>query len=142
MTAPWFCGVVFLELDKVDRATLTRYLQQRYSAKVETHQSAQQADIAISVLETPAYLHSSFQESSALVLKLLTQEQVIEMRIEGARLVSSNLRSRLVSVIASDPRDESNVRTFLLDGEGTSLLELEGGLPEITCRQAKLHDFG
>lgn len=141
MLAPWRCGVAFLEFFDDGKAQLEQYLGQRYGVSRQAIASDSQLDMELAVLNEPAYLHSSFEEGNRLVLKLITAEQVIEARFESPRLVFSDFSSRMVSVIAIDPQPGSSARTLLVDPSGKTLLELEGSRPDITCREARLHDL-
>ena len=145
MTQPWKAGVVFTELEPESQHVLQAYLSQRYGESVLpglSVESDMDSEHEPSVLEKMALLQSSFDEGDVLVLKLLTNDEVMEIRFPGAKVLRSDLSSQLVSRIVTLPTPKGPTRTALVDPNGTTLVELESGSPEILCRGLRTHDLG
>lgn len=143
MTQPWKAGVSFTELDPESQGVLRAYLAQRYGESVLPGLAVdQEPEFEPSVLEKMALLQSSFDDGEALVLKLLTNDEVMEIRFQNARVLQSDLSSQLVSRIVSLPLPEGPTRTALVDPNGATLVEIESGSPEIICRGLRVHDLG
>ncbi len=145
MTQPWRAGISFSDLDPESQSVLHAYLSRRYGESVLpglAGESQPETGFEPSVLEKMALLQSSFDEGDALVLKLLTNEEVMEIRFRGARVLQSDLSSQLVSRIITLQTPEGPTRTALVDPNGATLVEIESGAPEIICRGLRVHDLG
>ena len=89
-----------------------------------------------------AHIGAAIADRDVLVLKLLTNDEVMEIRFPGAKVLRSDLSSQLVSRIVTLPTPKGPTRTALVDPNGTTLVELESGSPEILCRGLRTHDLG
>ncbi len=143
MTAPWRAGVSFSDLDAAGQRAILGFLAQRYGQKVLPGLTPDQvqSDVEPAVLEKVALLHSSFDDGDFLVLKLVTHDEVMELRFRHAQVMQSNLTSQLVARIATQAMAEGSVRTWLVDPNGTTLVEIDSASPEILCRGLRTHDL-
>lgn len=144
LTAPWRAGVSFVDLDHEGQRSIVGFLAQRYGQTVLPGLTADTPRAAFepAVLEKMALLQSSFDDGDALVLKLLTHDEVMEIRFRNAQVLQSNLQSQLVARIVSQTTPEGTTRTWLIDPEGVTLVEIDAGPPEILCRGLRTHDLG
>lgn len=144
MTQPCRAGLAFLDLDDSNQRVLSSFLTQRHDATVSADLDARNSTSKAfepEVLDKLAFLHSSFDDGDALVLKLLTQNEAMEIRLTQAHVIQSHLHSQLVSQIVTQVTPEGTTRTWLIDPQGDVIVEIESGSPEIVCRGLKLHDL-
>ena len=137
LTQPWRAGLAFQEFDPESQSNLKNYLSQRQTESGLpglTDDPNPAEDFEPSVLEKMALLQSSFDEGDTLVLQLLTSDEGMEIRFPGAKVMQSNLATQLVSRIVTQPTPEGLTRTWLLDPENATIVEIDSGSPEILCR--------
>lgn len=145
LTQPWKAGLAFTEMDVTNQNALRAYLSQRYSESVLPGLAVEEESVPAfepSVLEKMALLQSSFDDGDYLVLKMLTHDEAVEIRFFKPQVLQSNLETQLVSHIVTQPTVEGLTRTWLLDPNGSTLVELESTSPEIVCRGLRTHDLG
>lgn len=145
LTQPWKAGLAFSDMDSSSLATLRAYLGQRaHESRLPGFADQQEpgGGHPPSVLEKMALLQSSYDDGDYLVLKLLTNNEAVEMRFLRPLVLQSNLQTQLVRRIITQPTAQGLTRTWLLDPQDSTLVELESTAPEIVCRGLRLHDLG
>jgi hypothetical protein len=144
LTQPCRAGIAFLGMEGDGQAQLRSYLAERSEESVLpglVAETVEQPELEASVLEKLAFLQSSFNEGETLVLSLLTNDEVMEVRFPLAEVMSTNVTSRLVSRIITQETPEKRTRTWLLDPDGNPLAEIDSLSPEIMCRGVRVHDL-
>lgn len=138
MTEPCRAGLSFVDLDSEQLALLRHYLVEQTGTAVlpglAVDPDPDEVAVEPALLEKLAYLKTSFNDGDNLVIKLITHDEVMEIRFPNPQVMQSNLTSRMVGRIANQVTPEGRTHTWLLDRDEATLVEIQSGSPEIVCR--------
>lgn len=138
LTIPWRVGVAFMTIHEVGRADLRSFLEQRYGELSPRESQPQQTELPDqSMLRRHAFLHSSYDDGDAVVLKLITEDEVMELRFPKPKVLQADLVTQMVGNIVTQPGDGGLTETRLLDPQGHVLIAIESLPPDILCRSIR-----
>lgn len=141
MSSPWRAGLSFLRFEGDGAAALARFLSDPCGfERVEAPTPGAKAPDG-SMLRRHAYLHSSYEDGDAVILKLITEDEVMELRFSRPTVLSADLATQMVGNIVTQPGGEGLIQTHLLDPAGHTLLAIESPPPDIVCRGLRAADF-
>ena len=138
LSFPWRAGVAFLRIAEDGQADLRSFLGQRYGELSSQERETDRAERPDhSMLRKQAFLHSSYDDGDAVILKLITEDEVMELRFSKPRVLQADLVTQMVGNIVTQPGAEGLIQTRLLDPQGHVLIAIESLPPDIICRSIR-----
>lgn len=136
MSSPWRAGVSFLRIDEEGQSDLRAFLAQRYEDFEPPESESKEVSYPDqSMLRKHAFLHSSYDDGDAVILKLITEDEVMELRFARPKVLQANLITQMVgNIVVTQPGEKGFTHTRLLDPDGQVLIEIESIPPDIICR--------
>ncbi len=135
LSSPWRAGVAFVRIEDEGQADLRAFLGQRYGDFEPPGDDGPPADVPDqSMLRKHAFLHSSYDDGDAVILKLITEDEVMELRFSRPKVLHADLVTQMVGNIVTQPGVNGFTHTRLLDPDGQVLIEIESIPPDIICR--------